>query len=1249
MAIDIAYHREAGMAARVIERFARRERKEELQKLEDLLAARGTALPAIQSAYENYQSAYGEWRQHLRNFAGELDRLLDGEAWPDDALRSRIDELVRRSHKDEELPQSIRKSREYFRTHFGTEATASAERDTALDDFVSSARETAKAGRARVESAHQRLAEAVNGNVSGKGGSGEDQLEKLLYMAQPFAAVWREELAAVAKRRNAAARPERRRNEVRGDAVRNAAPPGPQFAPEEQEAVSRRRAAPTPAGGGRGTAATPIPPAGSPPDEKVDPARCALDMNLTGLALSGGGIRSATLNLGILQVLAKYQHLHDLDYLSTVSGGGYIGAWLTAWIKRRGANEVYDALGASGGRPDDRRLRPIQFLRDYTSYLTPQAGAFSADTWTMAAVWARNTVLNLIILLSGLCALLLVPRLVGSGLHYYEIAAFEEKWKVLFWTVPPSITPVLTGLGALATLFFGLYFLRRPVRCIAKNLGEFADPGITPPGRNETPGFGDGQTKVIREVVAPVFGSALVCSCALWMLIRAAILWKPYFPWLSRPVVAAVVFVMGSAFFGVLLWLLQERGGFVDCYLKQTRRTNLDREYATVLLWLLPALSGILGGCFITALTWLFWDWSESPDSGLWQVATWGMPLFMQVFALTVVLHIGLMGRNFPDDRREWWSRIGAWTGIFSVAWMALAFVSVYGPLAAAKMAYWSGTVAAGAGGSWVALTVAGLLAGRSPKTGGVAKRNGSATLSLIATAAPYVFIAGLFLGLAVFLQTLLPRIQALVGGTSRFCSGAAATGPLKVYCDALAGRGSVTWGMLAYVHWPLLNAVSNILAGGVLLFFVVVMVGFARTVDINEFSMHHFYRNRLVRAYLGASHYPARKPNRFTGFDENDNVLLALCQQEPEPGILDDNLREYDGPYPILNTSLNLVHGDRLSWQERKAASFVMTPRYCGYEYQALPGVYAEPPLREYGYRPTVLYAYRDGGCHLGTAVAISGAAASPNAGYHSSPPLGFLLTVFNARLGWWLGNPRHDEGWTFPGPKLGLMYLVRELFGLTNDQSEFVYLSDGGHFENLGIYELIRRRCRLIVACDAEEDHAFGFGGLGGVIRKCDVDFNVKISIDVNRIRPLSVDQFCPAHCAIGTIVYPETDASGRQETGMLVYLKSSMTGDEPTDIREYRSRYEQFPHQSTADQFFNESQFESYRKLGQHIAEQVFNPARGLLLSQRTWGRADIADQLEDFTGKLEAIMSDLASDLSAAQARADLEPRILNTIR
>ena len=110
----------------------------------------------------------------------------------------------------------------------------------------------------------------------------------------------------------------------------------------------------------------------------------------------------------------------------------------------------------------------------------------------------------------------------------------------------------------------------------------------------------------------------------------------------------------------------------------------------------------------------------------------------------------------------------------------------------------------------------------------------------------------------------------------------------------------------------------------------------------------------------------------------------------------------------------------------------------------------------------------------------------------------MAFLLTVFDARLGWWLGNPRWRDASRRPGPDFALKYLFAELLGQTTARSKFVNLSDGGHFDNLGLYELVRRRCRYIIICDSEQDGDLTFGSLGGAIRKCRADFGVEIDIN-------------------------------------------------------------------------------------------------------------------------------------------------------
>jgi hypothetical protein len=186
--------------------------------------------------------------------------------------------------------------------------------------------------------------------------------------------------------------------------------------------------------------------------------------------------------------------------------------------------------------------------------------------------------------------------------------------------------------------------------------------------------------------------------------------------------------------------------------------------------------------------------------------------------------------------------------------------------------------------------------------------------------------------------------------------------------------------------------------------------------------------------------------------------------------------------------------------------------------------------------------------------------------------------------------GNPNNH------GPRVGPLWLLKELFGRTNSRAGYVYLSDGGHFDNLGIYELVRRRCRYIVACDAEQDEDYTFDALGAVIRKCRTDFGIRIEIDVSTIRPQGEAKRSRWHCAVGKILY--SDVQPQAVPGVLLYLKASLTGDEPTDVLTYAQENPHFPHQTTLNQFFTESQFESYRALGFHIAREVVcDPASDL----------------------------------------------------
>jgi hypothetical protein len=342
-------------------------------------------------------------------------------------------------------------------------------------------------------------------------------------------------------------------------------------------------------------------------------------------------------------------------------------------------------------------------------------------------------------------------------------------------------------------------------------------------------------------------------------------------------------------------------------------------------------------------------------------------------------------------------------------------------------------------------------------------------------------------------------------------------------------------------------------IAGAALLVFLLN----ATWVDINITSAHGYFRDRLSRVFLIRASW-------FGKTSSNDQLRLSeLASENPA------------APYHLVNTALNLAGSTVEDLPGRRSDFFMLSKRYIG--------SYAT------GYAATTEVETLDRNMNLGTAIAISAVAASPNAGTATMKPLVFLLTFLNVRLGYWIPNPWYVQATqsirrlmvrTRPGP----WYLLREALGLLDARSAFVNISDGGHMENLALYELLRRRCKLVIAVDGECDPGQTCPSLAKLIRYAQIDLGIVIDID---LAPLATrpDGTSAAHWTLGTITY------GGGETGQLLYVKSSITGDdEPPYVIDYRRRSSDFPHESTADQFFDETQFESYRALGFHAMNRA-----------------------------------------------------------
>lgn len=230
--------------------------------------------------------------------------------------------------------------------------------------------------------------------------------------------------------------------------------------------------------------------------------------------------------------------------------------------------------------------------------------------------------------------------------------------------------------------------------------------------------------------------------------------------------------------------------------------------------------------------------------------------------------------------------------------------------------------------------------------------------------------------------------------------------------------------------------------------------IGFGYLVNPNASSFHRFYRGQLSEAFL-----------KFAGTQKHQNIPLSKLYPPRKPAEkTEEKIQDYLNPYPLINTCLNLQASKDPKFQGTKTSDyFLLSPLYCGAK---LTG-YVETE-NHLGYSSMTLPA----------ATTISAAALNPGMGIYSNKVLSVFLALFNARLGYWTWNPMKlrkgfSTVWWPP-------YFFYELLSRIGTDKKMLNISDGGHIENLAVYELLRRRCRLIIAVDAGEDARFEFADL-------------------------------------------------------------------------------------------------------------------------------------------------------------------------
>lgn len=820
------------------------------------------------------------------------------------------------------------------------------------------------------------------------------------------------------------------------------------------------------------------PPTIAPPGRTDEPWVSFTDRDLFGVALSGGGIRSATFNLGLLQALERKQLLKHVDYLSTVSGGGYIGGFWTAWRSRPrgGVNDPRTFPGAAADTPaarggtETREQPEIRHLREFSRFLMPRVGFFHMETWA-----------GIVTILGGML---------------------------------PSLTAAVSVLALLNYAWF--YASHR--------------------------------------------------------LIDANPLWS----WVCLGAVM-LVYQMCCEF----SWRRAGKAG------------NTHESPAVFLLFALSAAA--LVGVF-----WLYW-------------------------------------RNFwmPDE-------LESWLGVVQAAWQADAGPSYPVATGFDSILFGPAAVAALAGGV--------LLVGRAISSRMISDReairwSGGFDRAAARCLAPAVMWAGLALAwelchwllhqewkfaatsgsvatfgvLFVWLRDWLtkPTEENLASALARRIAQKLKPMVPQLLAVAFVVSMYVAVGVMVQSHGlgsPVRVAAGAgtalFLIGGTLLFFDPARVG-----------MHDFYRSRICRCFLGAARAGQQRGKTPVAEQFGDDRTFGELRVDPHARR----------PIHLVCCAANNLAGDTLGSLYRGARSATLSPLGLS--------------LGNHAARCEKL--------RLSSALTASAAAFNSQMGRISmdlGPAVAFVMSAFNLRLGLWvphplLPNPR-------PPSLVGRPFFY-EMFGLTNcdplpeagparparlatllrrvkvsarnavqrvrshrlaqkkavrdllhkagglsargvalsrhrlHDIQFLHLSDGAHFENLGLYELVRRHCRYIIVSDCGTDSEVVFDDLAIALRSIREDFGVEIDLDV---RPLRRAEGSPArqHAVVGTIHY---DGFGGTDKGTIVLFKPTLTGDEPADVTQYGARHPDFPHESTGDQFYDEAQWESYRRLGEHAGDSVF----------------------------------------------------------
>jgi hypothetical protein len=842
-----------------------------------------------------------------------------------------------------------------------------------------------------------------------------------------------------------------------------------------------------------------------------------------GLAFSGGGIRSATISLGLTQLLVRRNRFSAFDYVSTASGGGYFGSFLRSLFlpqsaKGRQSSEedkipdheigeqfffAHSVLGAGprkgdvpGSLPSDCDVgeseeapkgerNPIWWLRENGRYLAPNG----ATDFLMALSYiARNWSATLYVIALAMVGFFVAVQAVLYG--YFDTYGLWGSYAN--YGASGALSPLLIIPIALALLSMGIgvgYWMTEGMRY---------DPASDARARRD--------------------------FWRTWIVVAIAFAISVYF--LITPDMALVKWIYG--------WL-RPFVPFMPDVQSQFVPVSSMPAMANALFWAGAAILGMAAGSSLLAF--IIDGRKDNPTSPVRRRLTrWSTVLNHAALWCAAIAAIDTVALKLRADQLGW-SPTDGLGGLWTLAiYPAIAFLIK-------KLPEW-------------------FSGGKGGISGWIGKH--ARSVAVLGGCLLYASLA-VFADLAVHMALW--------------------TGP--AWSAAMAADGAT------FVLFAIIVAALVVMTG--------VSSGFA-----NLSSLHALYTSRLTRAYLGAS-------NR-----DRMRKTIEISDGHPKDFIDAQLYSEADLPAPmhLINLTLNQTRGaNQLVRRDRKGQRFTVGPD--GICVDGAPNAWSA--LNEEG-------AER---FSVGQLAAISGAAASSAMGRQTSLGAALGLTFANVRLGYWWDRGQKrlvtgDEGNAPQPPAIWyrpfetFIYLFNEMTSRFSLDYRHYYLSDGGHSENSGALELLRRRCKFMLVCDNGQDENFLFADLEIFIRTARIDLGFEIH-ECNEDDTVEyVGQRAARHffnTVDGDWRAQARESGGRQFalllsarlicdkkpggsgdddddfTAYIVWVKPRIFAGISTDIASYATQNPPFPHQTTIDQFFDEAQWESYRRLGYEMASCLF----------------------------------------------------------